>query len=367
MFGVPKAPFLLASIVLGLACTCHAASDVEVRKILAQWIGDRKGVGIAVGIVHSNESQIIGQGTTGGASDAKVDGDTVFEIGSVTKVFTSLLLADMVQKGEVKLDTPVANLLPPEVKMPTKDGKPVTLLQLATHTAGFRRMPSNFAPKDWKNPYADYTVSQLYEYLAVCALTNSVGGRSDYSNIGAGLLGHALGLKAGKDYETLVMERICQPLEMRDTRIRLTAELQTRLAAPHDMAGKATTNWDIPTLAGAGALRSTASDMLKLVAANLGIVKTSLTPAMEDSHQPRAKTGMGSLEVCLGWHLLKKHGREIVWHNGETGGYHSFIGLDKQKKIGVVVLANFTQWIDDIGLHLIDERFEAKPPKPAKP
>lgn len=329
-----------------------------------EWVGDKKGVGIVVGIVNEGESRIVSCGTKNKSSNAAVDRDTVFEIGSVSKVFTSLLLTDMVQRGEVDFNTPVATLLPSKVKVPRKDGQQITVSHLATHTSGLPGMPSNWSPNDWDNPYADYSIRELYQTLSNCSLANSIGGHYEYSNIGVGLLGHALAFLAGKDYEALVLERICHPLKMRSTRIHLTGALQRRLAAPHDACGNQTTNWDIPTLAGTGALRSTASYLLKFAMANLSLVQTPLTEAMEKTHLPRAKTSSPDLEVCLGWHLLKQYGREILWHNGETGGYHSFVGLDKQRRVGVVVLANFTARIDGIGFHLIDERFDGKPPNP---
>src|SRR5262249_10317189 len=152
-------------------------------------------------------------------------------------------------------------------------------------------------------------------------------------------LGHILALRAGTDYETLVRKRICQPLKMDSTRIKLTPEMEARLAKGHDQALKPVANWDIPTLAGAGALRSTANDLLEFVAANLELTKSpTLLTAMQKTHQPRKDTGVAGLEIGLGWHILKRFNTEIVWHNGGTGGYHSFIGFDKQRRRGVVVL-----------------------------
>jgi CubicO group peptidase (beta-lactamase class C family) len=145
-------------------------------------------------------------------------------------------------------------------------------------------------PKDPGNPYADYTVAQMYEFLSGYTLTRDVGEKYEYSNFGAGLLGHILSLKAGADYETLIVNRICKPLGMESTRERLTPQMRARLATGHDRSGKAVSNWDIPTLAGAGALRSTANDMLKFLAANLGLTKSKLLPAMQRAHAGRRFT-----------------------------------------------------------------------------
>jgi len=147
-------------------------------------------------------------------------------------------------------------------------------------------------------------------------------------------------LRAGTDYESLVRTRIAQPLKMDSTRVKLTADMQAHLANGRNAALKPAANWDIPTLAGAGALRSTINDMLKIVAANLGLSKSFLLTAMQKTHQPQHDTGIPNLEIGLGWHILKNFDTEIVWHNGGTGGYRSFIGFDRKKRKGVVVLSN---------------------------
>jgi CubicO group peptidase (beta-lactamase class C family) len=300
---------------------------------------------------------VTGYGRLNQESDHKPDGDTVFEIGSVTKVFTAILLADMVERGELKLDDPISKFLSQSTKVPTRNGKEITLLDLATHTSGLPRMPNNFAPKDSSNPYVDYTVDQMYAFLSNHTLSRDIGAKYEYSNYGAGLLGHILALKAGMDYETLVKTRICDPLKMNSTRIQLSPELRARLATGHDGDLKAVANWDLPTLAGAGALRSTVNDLLKFLAANLGFTKTDLLPALEKTHLARHNAGAPGVEVGLGWHIYNKHGTQIVWHNGGTGGYHSFIGFDKKKRLGVAVLSNSTHDIDDIGLHLLESNY----------
>ncbi len=280
----------------------------------------------------------------------------MFEIGSATKVFTSLLLADMVQRGEVALDDPVVKYLPASVKMPQRNGRSITLVDLATHTSGLPRMPTNFTPKDNANPYADYSVEQLYQFLSGYQLTRDIDSQYEYSNLGGGLLGHVLARRAGTDYETLVRSRICDPLGMKDTRITLTPEMKARLAVGHNQALESVENWDLPTLAGAGALRSTANDLLKFLAANLGYTKSPLAPAMAAMLTVRRPTGQPGLEVALAWHIYTVNGKEIVWHNGGTGGYRSFMGFDPKARIGVAALSNASTavGVDDIGRHLLD-------------
>src|SRR4030095_12775138 len=151
------------------------------------------------------------------------------------------------------------------VKTPTREGKEITLFDLATQTSGLPRLPTNFTPKDPLNPYADYTVDQLYAFLSSYTLTRGIGEQYEYSNLGVGLLGHILTLRAGTDYEALVRKRICEPLRIADAKIKLSSEMLAILATGHNQALKPVPNWDLPTLAGAGALRSTVNDMLKFV------------------------------------------------------------------------------------------------------
>lgn len=356
-------PSLLLGVLLAVSAAAAPsqpaiASDAEIRKILVDRIDTRQqGVGIVVGVIEPGGRRIVAYGNHDRKEKRAVNGDTVFEIGSVTKVFTSLLLADSVQRGELSLTDPVAKFLPADTKVPERGNKKITLQDLATHTSALPRLPSNLIPKDAANPYADYTVAQLYDFLARYELPRDIGAEYEYSNLGAGLLGHALALRAGMDYETLVRTRILGPLAMKSTAITLSDSMKKRLAPGHDAQRERVPNWDLPTLAGAGALRSTANDLLNFIAASLRETPSSLTPAFASMLAARRPTPMPGQEIALGWHVAKgEGGREIVWHNGGTGGYRSFIGFDPKHRTGVVVLSNtFTnEGIDDIGRHLLD-------------
>ena len=332
-------------------------SDEEIRKILVERIdAQHQSVGIVVGVITPEGRRVVSYGHLAQGDPRPLNGDTVFEIGSATKVFTSLLLADMVQHGQVALDDPVSNYLPKTVKVPERNGRSITLVDLATHTSGLPRMPDNFTPKDPGNPYADYTVDQLYQFVSGYELKRDIGSQYEYSNLGGGLLGHALALRAGTNYESLVVSRVCDPLGMKSTRITLTPEMKTRLAVGHDAGMESVENWDIPTLAGAGALRSTVNDLLNFLAANLGFTKSPLAPAMAAMLKTRKPTGRPELEIALGWHIYTANGKQIIWHNGGTGGYRSFMGYDSAARIGVVALSNAetTIGVDDIGRHLLD-------------
>jgi D-alanyl-D-alanine-carboxypeptidase/D-alanyl-D-alanine-endopeptidase len=290
-----------------------ATSDADIRQILLDRIDlQHQSVGIVVGVIGPEGRRVIAFGHLEKGDPRPLNGDTIFEIGSETKVFTSLLLADMVQRGEVALGDPVAKYLPPGAKIPERNGRSITLVDLATHTSGLPRLPTNMSPKDPANPYADYSVEQLYQFLSSYQLTRDIGSQYEYSNLGGGLLGHVLALRAGMSYETLVESRICTPLVMNSTRITLTPDMKARLAAGHNAALDTVENWDLPTLAGAGGLRSTANDMLTLIAANLGYTKSPLAPAMTDMLKERRPTGQPGLEMALGWHIFTTGGKEII-------------------------------------------------------
>ena len=348
--------FALVLLLASSVCA-QAPSDAEIRASLAERIDTlRRNVGIAVGIVDSNGRRFVNYGTFGVNDPRPIASDTVFEIGSVTKVFTSLLLADMAQRGEVSLDDPVAKYLPPEVKVPERGGKQITLVDLATQTSGLPRMPNNFSPKDPNNPYADYGLDRMFAFLSSYTLTRDIGAQYEYSNYGAALLGNALARRAGMDYEALVRTRITTPLKMQSTAITLSPDMKKRLAPGHNDSRRPAANWDLTAFAGAGALRSDAADMLAFLAANLGYVESPLSKAMAAMTQTRRPGPTKDIEIALAWHITHRGEREIIWHNGGTGGYRSWIGYDPKARIGVVALSNMstTVGVDDIGVHLVD-------------
>lgn len=349
----PRASEILRLILALLLVTASVAGQQEdrqgrtVNQLFKERIESKKHVGIVVGVIQDGQSKIYAYGSPGGEGQPPLNGDSVFEIGSVTKVFTGILLAEMALRQEVNFTDPVSLYLPASVKVPKfQDKQQITLLDLATQTSGLPRLPGNLAPKDPGNPYADYTVAQMYEFLSTYQLSGEIGTTYAYSNYGMGLLGHALALKAGMSYEDLVISRICKPLAMQDTRVQLTKEMQTRLARGHNAQGQLTANWDIPTLAGAGALRSTAHDLVKFLNANLELKETALLPALRASHLARQRTQEPSF-IGLAWQIRNHEGTEIIWHNGGTGGYASFIGFSRKHRLGVIALSN-TAAADDL-------------------
>lgn len=334
-------------------------SEPQIRNLLAEFVDeDRQSVGVVAGVTSADGRVVVGYGHLSADDPTRPDGDTVFEIGSITKVFTSTVLADLVSRGELGLDTPVQSLLGDEVRMPARNGANITLGHLATHSSGLPRLPDNFDPADPANPYADYTVEDLNAFLSSHELARDIGEAVEYSNVGYGLLGHALTLGEGSDFETLIGERILEPLQMPDTAIELTPGLRERLAPGHDGRLRPAANWDLPTLAGAGALRSTVNDLLTFLEANLGLRESPLQEAMELARTPRRSDPALGMDIGLGWIIASEDDRRFVWHNGATGGYASFVGFDPAAGEGIVVLSNSAQLVDGLAYRLFTRDFD---------
>jgi D-alanyl-D-alanine-carboxypeptidase/D-alanyl-D-alanine-endopeptidase len=345
----------------------------EIREILVKRIDQQKqAVGIVVGVIEPRGRRVVAYGNLATGDPRTVDGDTIFEIGSVTKVFTSLLLADMVNRKEVTLDDPAAKYLPENVKMPERNGKSITLLDLSTHTSGLPSLPGN-RKLDPRNPFADdFSVNDLYQFLSGYTPprdpgSNPEGSEFEYSNLGAGLLGHLLARHAGMDYESLIGNRITRPLGMPDTGITVSSSMKQRMATGHNAMLAPVANLDLSTLAGAGALRSSANDMLTFLEAFLGYKESPLAPAMRAMLEVRRPAGQAT--IGLGWIIMSAHGREIAGHGGRTGGFCSTVGYDPKERIGVVVLSNASTpiGVDDIGLHLLNPKVPLANPEPPKP
>jgi CubicO group peptidase (beta-lactamase class C family) len=250
----------------------------------------------------------------------------------------------------------VRKYLPSGVNVAQRDGRVITLEHLATHTSGLPRLPANLLPQIAEspgNPYAKYTVEQLCEAIGSASLATTPGTHYAYSNFGFGLLGHVLALRANMSYEDLIVKKICEPLGMHETRITIAPGDRVRFAQGHTAAGKPASPWDLGTVAGGGGLRSTVGDMLRFLSAQLEPRRTPLTAALEMTHVPRHDIDGPRQQIALGWHRKTTSG--VFWHNGETGGYHSFIALQKDSKIGVVILSNTASGaVDELGWKLID-------------
>ena len=281
----------------------------------------------------------------GGAVDGSPPTDrTRYEIGSVTKAITGLALAEMARRGEVALTTPVADLLPDSVGVAAGGAAPIALVDLATHTSGLPRLPPTFlATVDPDDPYAGYTASDLYAFFGSYEHARAPGAEYEYSNVGAGLLGLALGRRHGGGYQALVRERVLGPLGMTETAVAVPDSVS--FAPAVGAFGQPVSHWTwTEATVGMGGLRSTAADLLTLVEATIAPppgLPPSLAAALADAARP-VRRAPGRTRVGLGWHVIpdRRDGPGVVWHNGGTGGGSSFVGLDRAAGVGVVVLAN---------------------------
>jgi CubicO group peptidase (beta-lactamase class C family) len=354
---------LLGSIGAGLAAlgSKALAADDAVLAALKEAVGPRGSQAGMIAIITDDTGSRLTAVGRSGAPDGVMNGDTVFEIMSITKVLTALLLAEMVERGEVAFDDPVARYLPVTLR---EQGGPITLLDLATYTSGLPNMPTNVAP-DWyarAAPMAAYTEAQLFDFLAGYQPQHAPGTHYEYANIGFGLLGIALARRAGKPYEQLLVERVCNPLRMAHTRLKLSGEMQQRMALGHDVAMKPTELWELRAIPGAGYVRSTANDLTRFLKACLGLTATPLEKALARLTATQRPTSLAGTKAGMGWYITAADRGEIVWKSGLSMGCNTFIGYCPQRRRGVVLLSNFLwQPLDAgtiaIGVKLVDPSF----------
>jgi CubicO group peptidase (beta-lactamase class C family) len=352
-----------------------------IRRHCLPFINQGKTIGLAVAVVTPANATIMTFGRPSLSSGAPTRADTFFELGSITKTFTGITLAREIEHGMVRLEQPVQELLPPGVELP-EAARGITLRQLTTHSSGFPRLPAN--QSRWRifsmllfggNPYAGYTEADLLEGVRTVKLGSEPGMKASYSNFGMMLLGHLLATKAGSSYEALVKQEVCLPLGMTDTTVTLNRNQAPRAAQAYRAVLRCgpllfalrSAPWADGTLGGAGALRSTAADMLKYLQANLRPEGQPIEHALRESHHElfredeRTAFGMNWIRT-----RNKRLGQAMIWHNGGTGGFRSFIGFTEDSRLGVLVLSNSSEDVDDLATGLLREM--AKPPaNPARP
>ncbi len=324
--------------------------------------------GVIVGIVDPEGRAFFSAGTIRAGSELPPRSDTLFEIGSISKGFTGTLLADMLVRGEIALDDSVQAFLPDTVTVPA-GANPISLLHLATHRSGLPDNPSNLCGQNLSGLFGCYTVERLYEFLNAHTLAKEPNTAWLYSNLGFGLLGHALSLDSGLPYESLLRQRILDPLALADTRITLSAEQRSRRSVPH-WGVVPWPEFSMPALEGAGALLSTAADLLTFIEHLSGLQTNVLGTVPSEATLRRAATQSPNLSMALGWLLLSTSAGEIVWHDGSTYGQNAFLGFNRTTRRGVVVLCNnrLSTYgaIQDVGFHLLDSsRQMTNPRQPA--
>jgi D-alanyl-D-alanine-carboxypeptidase/D-alanyl-D-alanine-endopeptidase len=354
----------LTIILVGVQATQSSGaivlpSDADIRKMLAERVdalaGQEDGVGIVVGVVGPRGRRVISSGHRSQGDPRPLDGDTAFEIGSVTKVFTALLLAEMVRKGEVALADPVAKYLP-AVKIPERNGRSITLLDLATHTSGLPFMPDELPAFD-DPAAAKYGTAQLYQFLAHYQLPRDIGAEWDYSNIGYWLLGQALASRAGTDYESLFRTRVIAPLKLKSTAITPSPKLKANLAVGHNAVLQPSPSMStVPGYAPMSdvlSLVSTANDLLTFLSVAMGYESSPLAPAMATMLSTRRPMPQPREAQALGWVVIGEGEDQLIVHDGGTLGFASSVAWDPKSRVGVVVLSNQLAGVSDIARHLL--------------
>jgi len=328
---------LLGSTAIAQSPAPPPADELKQRidAVANKQMAANNGVGLIVGVIHNGERLVFSYGETTKGTGHKPDGRTLFQIGSISKTFTGMQLADAVRKGKAHLNDPLQKYFP-RVHVPVYQGRQITLLDLADHTSA---LPRNIG--QWKRPSA--TIQDMLNFLGSYQLTRAPGERYEYSNLGFALLGHALAHSANTNWRTIVHREIIAPLQLHDTTIELSADQTARRAQGYGAGGNPAP-WHsnlFPMMAPAGGLYSTMDDMLEYLAYNMGERQTPLNDLLPIMQQPRHAGPKPHTQIGLSWEIRDTaDGGEIIWKNGATPGFHSYIGFNRATKTGVVVLTN---------------------------
>lgn len=306
-------------------------------------------VGLCIGIIDHDQTGIYSYGETALGTGSLPDGDSIFEIGSITKTFAAALLAHFILTGKMNADDPITKYLPADVAL-NPELKNIRIVHLSNHTSGLPRLPANLRAYSLRNPYQNYTDSKLFEALKTVRLTSSPGTVYAYSNLAVGLLGKILERVGGKSFEELVKQVITAPLGMSNTfQHPDTGQINKQVEA-YNQWGKPTPNWDFQALAACGAFRSSINDLLLYARANMIVNDTASSQALQLTHR---LTFSDKQKIGLGWHIFSVKGADYRWHNGGTGGCRSFIAFSTEQKTAVAVLSNSAVGCDALALSIL--------------
>lgn len=334
--------FLLFCLRFPVAARAAFTDSASIQSFLHDNFSNTN-AGMVIGLLDEHGAKIFQAGILDNGTDQEVNADTLFEIGSVTKTFTSLLALDMAKRGELNLDDPVAKYLPSSVKVPSEGGKQITLLNLAVQDSGLPFNASNMSGKNEEEQYDTYDVAKMFAFLSGYALKDPPGTKFQYSNLGMSLLGHVLERVSKTNFESLVLDRICRPLHMNSTCVKPLPALKSRMAVGHDDKGARSPDFDLQAMAPAGALRSTVNDLLKYLAAEIGLTNSPLSRLMQQSQVIRHTDSPDFGKTAMPWvgqNAFNPPGTELLGHGGGTLGSATFIGIDKVQRRAVVVLSN---------------------------
>lgn len=327
-------------------------TDQWVEKAAKPLINNRVADGLSVGYIVGKHSGIVHLGSAN-RTGKKAHNLTVYEIGSISKVFTGLLLADAVVRGEIDLNEAVKVTNTAGIQMPSRDGRSIKWIDLSTHRSGLPRLPGNLLPTNLTNPYRDYDSKKAAAFLNQFELPRQPGDSQEYSNLGASILGYLVAQKTGKSYQRLLRERIAKPLQMTDCTVLLSKEQAKRLATPHKNYGSTTPPWTFSDLPGAGGIHATMRDMMRFAKAQLSPPTGKLGEAIELAWKQQRDADTSGSAMGLGWQIAGDG--QTRWHNGQTGGSHSALFINRKLNIAVVVLCNtaVTNEIDQLAMRLV--------------
>ncbi|MDB5433396.1 MAG: hypothetical protein JWP35_4512 [Caulobacter sp.] len=347
-----------------LSAAAHARaaegmSDAQIARLLRfRATRQHRATGMVVGVSGPAGRRMVGYGPVGRRGARPIGGDTVFEIASLSKVFTALVLAEMVVRGEAGLDDPLSAYVPAGVRVPAFEGREITLTDLATHGSALPLRPNNLnAAPDAPNKYAGYSLAQLYAGLADYRLTRAPGSRFEYSNLGVALLGQGLALRRHEAFADLLAERVTRPLGLADTRFGDDPAAARRRARGHDVNLKPVGPSDDGALNPAGGLRSTADDLLTFLALFVtGVGPGDLGRAARLMLSVDRPGEDGTTRMALGWRRTAANGETFYWCNGSGDGSRTFMGFNPARGTAVVALADTagSGGLDDVGRHILD-------------
>lgn len=354
---------LCSSLLAGLAGRAAAMDDADLqRRLAARLEGDRGGTCLAAAVVEA--AQISRAYVCADRRrPTRIDANTAFEIGSISKTMTAALLAHLVRQGKASLDEPLSAYLPPGTPVPVFQRRPILLRHVVTHFSGLPAQAARMAPADPKNPYADVDVPTLLGSLEDVQLNRPPGTRFEYSTFGYMLLSHLIAKRAGQNYEALARRVLFEPFGMRGAYIAKPPP-GVRKATGH-VEGRPIPEWTFPVdFAGTGGVRATLPDMVRYLQAQMGMIRAPVSPALDLTQQPLA----AEPEIGMGWFLTRLGKRTLYSHDGGTGGFTSLMMFDREGQRGVVILAD-NAWTPQermgaLGLHLLD--LGPAPPKPGK-
>jgi serine-type D-Ala-D-Ala carboxypeptidase/endopeptidase len=326
-------------------------TDQFVEKAAGPLVENRVVDGLSVGYIEGKHQGIVHLGSSSRAGK-HADDLTVYEIGSISKVFTGLMLADAVVRGEMDLNAAANVANPAGIRLPSRDGRSIKWIDLSTDRAGLPRIPGNLPLTDLTNPYRDYDSKKAAAFLNQYKLPRRPGDSQEYSNLGASVLGYLVAQKAAKSYQQLLRERIAEPLRMTDCTVSLSSDQRKRLATPHDKFGSATPPWTFSDLPGAGGIHATMRDMMRFAKAQLTPPTGKLGDAIELAWKQQCDADASGPAMGLDWMIAGD--RQTRWHNGQTGGSHSAIFINRELNCAVVVLCNTAAFeVDQLAIQLV--------------